>query len=129
MREGIVETLSSLLDVSYLPLYKVLILGLALSFFTCVYVLGALFRRPVSLSKAAATIKIALAGFFILLLAMVFRFAPPFADALGKVASFLVAVCAANLVAYAAVDLYLPRRKRGEVPSIQRELVTLFFYF
>jgi Flp pilus assembly protein protease CpaA len=56
MREGIVETLSSLLDVRYLPLYKVLILGLALSFFTGVYVLGALFRRRVSLSKAAATI-------------------------------------------------------------------------
>jgi len=128
MREGIVETLSSLIDVRYLLLYKVFILGLALSFFTGVYVLGVLFRRPVSLSKASATIKIALAGFFLLLLATVFRFEPPLADALGKVASFLVAVCAANLVAYAAVDLYLHSRKRREVPSIQRELVTLFVY-
>ena len=54
MKEGIVETLSSLIDVRYLLLYKVAVLGLALSFFAGVYVLGALCRRPVSLSKAAS---------------------------------------------------------------------------
>lgn len=128
MREGIVETLSSLVDVRYLLLYKGAVLVLALGFFSVVYLLGAMLRRPVSLSKATATIKIALLGLLFLLAGAVFPFGPSFSDALGKVVSLLVVVCAANLVAYAAVDLYLHRRKRGEVPSIQRELVTLFVY-
>ena len=120
--------MSSLMDVSYILINKIAILSAVLLFFIAVYCLNAFFQAGMSFSKVKATIKIALLGFVILLLETQVKAAPPYGEMIGNVQTLIVVVCLANFVTYLVVDIYMYYRMNKQVPSFQRDLLTILVY-
>ncbi len=118
----------SLMDVSYILINKLAILSVVLLFFIAVYCLNAFFQAGMSFSKVKATIKIALLGFVILLLETQVKAAPPYGEMIGNVQTLIVVVCLANFVTYLVVDIYMFYRMNKQVPSFQRDLLTILVY-
>ncbi len=99
-----------------------------LAFFLLIATVRATGRKNLPLSKVGLTIKTAVLG---ILLAVLARFvqvpygvAPYLREILGLIGLF----CWANVLAYLAVDLYLAHRLKGEVPTFLRELVLMAVY-
>jgi small-conductance mechanosensitive channel len=107
---------------------KVVTLAVVLVFFLAVHFLRTVLRKGVSSSKVAATIKLALLGFALLLLEAQLRGVAPYGEIVGNVQSLVVAVCLANLVGFLLIDVYFYYRMNRQVPSFIRDLLTLLVY-
>jgi small-conductance mechanosensitive channel len=107
---------------------KVVTLAVVLAFFLMVHFLRTVLRKGVSPSKVAATIKLALLGFALLLLEAQLRGVAPYGEIVGNVQSLVVALCVANLVGFLLVDVYFYYRMNRQVPSFIRDLLTLLVY-
>ena len=118
----------SLADAGNLLVPKAVVLSAVLLFFLAVFCAIKFFERRMSVSKVAATIKIALLGFLLLLLESQAAAVPMFGAVIGNLQSLLVMLCLANLVTYLVVDLYFYYRMRREVPSFLRDLFTSLVY-
>jgi small-conductance mechanosensitive channel len=118
----------SLVDAGNLLVPKAVVLSAVLLFFLAVFCANKFFERRMSVSKVAATIKIALLGFLLLLLESQAGAVPMFGTVIGNLQSLLVMLCLANLVTYLVVDLYFYYRMRREVPSFLRDLFTSLAY-
>jgi small-conductance mechanosensitive channel len=128
MTSQLFSGMSFMMDVSYILINKIAILSAVLLFFTAVYCLNAFFQAGMSFSKVKATIKIALLGFVVLLLESQVKAAPPYGEMIGNVQTLIVVVCLANFVTYLVVDIYLFYRMNKQVPSFQRDLLTILVY-
>jgi len=118
----------SLVDAGNLLVPKAVVLSAVLLFFLAVFCANKFFERRMSVSKVAATIKISLLGFLLLLLESQAGAVPMFGTVIGNLQSLLVMLCLANLVTYLVVDLYFYYRMRREVPSFLRDLFTSLAY-
>ena len=119
---------SSLMDVGNLPVSNVVLLTVVLLFFLAVFFANTFFKRRMSSSKVAATIKIALLGFVLLLAESQAQAVPGLGTFLGNLQKFIVLLCLANLVTYLLVDVYFYYRMKREVPSFLRDLFTSLVY-
>lgn len=119
---------SFLMDVGNLPISNVILLSVVLLFFLAVFFANTFFKRRMSSSKVAATIKIALLGFVLLLVESQSRAVPGFGPLVGNLQKFIVLLCLANLVTYLLVDVFFYYRMKREVPSFLRDLFTSLVY-
>lgn len=119
---------SFLMDVGNLPISNVILLSVVLLFFLAVFFANTFFKRRMSSSKVAATIKIALLGFVLLLVESQARAVPGFGPLVGNLQKFIVLLCLANLVTYLLVDVFFYYRMKREVPSFLRDLFTSLVY-
>jgi len=119
---------SFLMDVGNLPVSNVIILSVVLLFFLAVFIANTFFKRRMSTSKVAATIKIALLGFVLLLVESQARAVPGVGPLVGNLQKFIVLLCLANLVTYLLVDVFFYYRMKREVPSFLRDLFTSLVY-
>jgi small-conductance mechanosensitive channel len=110
------------------PTLKVVTLGAVLLFFALVYSLRALVRWDLSPSKVGGTIRLALLGLGLVLLETRLRDVPLYGGIVAHVASLVVMLCLANLVAYLAVDVYCWFTMGRQVPSFVRDILTLLVY-
>lgn len=120
--------ISSLMDVGDNLVKKLIILSVVLLFFLTVHLLNVYFRAGLSPSKVKATIKTALLGFVILLLESQVQAVPPYGNVLGNAGSLVVLLCLASLVTYLVVDMYLHYRMKKQVPSFQRDLLSILIF-
>jgi small-conductance mechanosensitive channel/CRP-like cAMP-binding protein len=119
---------SFLMDVGNLPISNVILLSVVLLFFLAVFFANTFFKRRMSSSKVAATIKIALLGFVLLLVESQARAVPGFGPLVGNLQKFIVLLCLANFVTYLLVDVFFYYRMKREVPSFLRDLFTSLVY-
>jgi small-conductance mechanosensitive channel len=107
---------------------EILLLLAPLVLFLLVAAVGAWGGMDLPMTRVGLTIKAAVLGILLTVLA---RFVPV-PDAAGQyfreILGLIVLFCWANLLAYLAADLYLPRRMKGEAPTFLRELVLLAVY-
>ncbi|NJD63310.1 MAG: mechanosensitive ion channel, partial [Deltaproteobacteria bacterium] len=120
--------ISSLMDIGNLLVNKIAVLSVVLLFFLAVLCLNAFFKAGLSPSKVTSTIKIALLGFVLLLLEALFTGVPAYGEIVGNLQGLIVMYCLASLVTYLVVDGYLYYRMRKQVPSFQRDLLTVLVY-
>ena len=128
MISRIFRDLPSLMDAGNLLVSKAVVLSAVMLFFLAVFCANKFFERRMSVSKVAATVKIALLGFLLLLLESQAGAVPMFGTVIGNLQSLLVMLCLANLVTYLLVDLYFYYKMRREVPSFLRDLFTSLVY-
>lgn len=120
--------ISSLMDVGGTVVNKIVILSAVLLFFLAVHCLNVFLKAGMSASKVKATIKLALLGFVFLLLETQVKDIPPYGNVIGNAGSLVVLLCLASLVTYLVVDLYLYYRMNKQIPSFQRDVLTLLIY-
>jgi small-conductance mechanosensitive channel len=107
---------------------EIALLLVPLAVFLLIATVSSASGKSLPMARVGLTIKAAVLGILLTVLA---RFAPvPHAVApyFREILGLIVLFCWANLLAYLAADLYLPRRMKGEVPTFLRELVLLAVY-
>ena len=107
---------------------EIVLLLAPLAFFLLIATVRAASGKSLPMTRVGLTIKAAVLGILLAVLARLVpvphAVAPYFRETLGLIVLFSWA----NLLAYLAADLYLPRRMKGEVPTFLRELVLLAVY-
>ena len=85
-------------------------------------------KRTAQWKVVGLTIKAAILGIALTALARIVPVPPGVAPHLREILGLTGLLCWANLFGYAGVELYLPHRLKGEVPTFLRELVLLAVY-
>lgn len=119
---------SALADAGHIVTVKLVTLCAVLVFFLVLYSLRTLFKRGVSPSKVAVTMKLALLGLVLLLVESQLRSVPFYGNLLADASSLVALLCLANLVGYLVVDVYCYYRMDRQVPSFIRDLLTMLVY-
>ena len=107
---------------------EILLLLVPLVLFLLVAAAGAWGGKHLPMTRVGLTIKTAALGILLTVFARFVPVPPAFGQYFREILGLIVLFCWANLLAYLAADLYLPRRMKGEVPTFLRELVLMAVY-
>ena len=107
---------------------EILLLLAPLAFFLLIVTIRASSGKNLPMTRVWLTIKTAALGILLTVFARFVPVPPAFGQYFREILGLIVLFCWANLLAYLAADLYLPRRMKGEVPTFLRELVLMAVY-
>jgi small-conductance mechanosensitive channel/CRP-like cAMP-binding protein len=121
------ETLMSLLDVNFILINRIFVLLAILLFFVAAAGVRIVRRKPVN-ARITMPIKLSLFCFLLLWAEMALVTVPGYQILLERVQTLVVMLCLAQMITYLIIDIYLILKLKREVPSFQRDIVTLLVY-
>lgn len=119
--------LSSLIDVNFILINRIIVLAVTLLFFVAIMLVRRSRGQAVN-SRITTPIKLSLLGFLLLYCEVALSAIPSYRALLEGVQTVVVLLCLARLSVYLIVDIYLRLHTQAEVPSFLRDAVRLVVY-
>jgi small-conductance mechanosensitive channel/CRP-like cAMP-binding protein len=127
LAQAAASPVSSLIDVNFILINRIVVLAVTLLFFTAVMLVRRRRGQDID-SRITTPIKLSLLGFLLLSGEMALSDMPSYRALLEGIQTVVVLLCLAKLAIYLIVDIYLRLHTQAEVPSFLRDAVRLVVY-